>query len=69
MAALEALSDIVIPSEARKFAVLGDMLELGGYTEEGHMLVGEKAVEVGIDKLIVVGEKRGILREGRKKLV
>ncbi len=67
VAALEALSDIVIPSEARKFAVLGDMLELGGYTEEGHMLVGEKAVEVGIDKLIVVGEKARDIARGAEK--
>lgn len=61
--ALDALGKISLPDGKRKFAVLGDMLELGGFTEEGHRLIGRKVVESGISKLIAVGEKaRDIIR-------
>ena len=36
-------------------AVIGDMRELGEYTEEGHRLVGRRAVDV-VDVLVTVGE-------------
>jgi UDP-N-acetylmuramoyl-tripeptide--D-alanyl-D-alanine ligase len=42
-------------------AVLGDMLELGGYTEAGHRAVGEKATELKIDRLVTVGEKAALI--------
>jgi len=41
----------------RKIAVLGDMLELGSYSEEGHKKVGKECVKAGIERLIIVGEK------------
>ncbi|MBU1131379.1 UDP-N-acetylmuramoyl-tripeptide--D-alanyl-D-alanine ligase [Patescibacteria group bacterium] len=62
-AALEILSEIQIPEGCKRVAVLGDMLELGNYTEQGHQQVGEKAANIGADLLIVVGEKsRDIIR-------
>lgn len=40
----------------RKIAVLGDMLELGEFSESLHMKVGEEVVKNNIDILITVGE-------------
>lgn len=57
LAALDILGRIKIDETAAKYAILGDMLELGTYTEEGHRLVGTKIVESGINRLIAVGPK------------
>lgn len=51
LAALNLLAEL----EGRKIAVLGDMLELGSYQEEGHRKVGRRAAEI-VDKLVTVGE-------------
>lgn len=40
----------------RKIAILGDMLELGEYSESLHKMVGEEVVKNNIDILITVGE-------------
>lgn len=53
LAALELIADT--PVQGQKLALLGDMLELGEYTEEGHRLVGRRAAQV-LDQLIVAGE-------------
>ncbi|HEU4324960.1 MAG TPA: UDP-N-acetylmuramoyl-tripeptide--D-alanyl-D-alanine ligase [Roseiflexaceae bacterium] len=61
IAALNLLADL----EGRRLVVLGDMLELGSYEEEGHRLVGRRAAEVA-DLLIVVGQRaRWIADEAR----
>ncbi len=52
IAALNLLEDL----EGRRIAVLGDMLELGGYEERGHRMVGARAAEVA-DLLITIGER------------
>ena len=39
----------------RKIAVLGDMGELGSFSEQGHRQVGEDAAKAGIDTLVCVG--------------
>jgi len=51
IAALNLLAEL----DGRKIAVLGDMLELGSYEEEGHKLVGRRAMDV-VDILITVGK-------------
>jgi UDP-N-acetylmuramoyl-tripeptide--D-alanyl-D-alanine ligase len=51
IAALNLLDDL---TAAKKIAVLGDMLELGSFEEEGHRKVGCRAADV-VDLLIVVG--------------
>ncbi|MBN1431109.1 MAG: UDP-N-acetylmuramoyl-tripeptide--D-alanyl-D-alanine ligase [Anaerolineae bacterium] len=62
IAALDLLADV--PDE-RRIAVLGDMLELGEYEEEGHRRVGQRAAAVA-DVLVTVGERgRIIAREAR----
>ncbi|MGD2161778.1 MAG: UDP-N-acetylmuramoyl-tripeptide--D-alanyl-D-alanine ligase [Anaerolineales bacterium] len=52
LAALNLLDDL----DGRKWAVLGDMLELGEYEETGHRRVGARAAEVA-DCLVAVGER------------
>jgi UDP-N-acetylmuramoyl-tripeptide--D-alanyl-D-alanine ligase len=59
-AAIEVLRDI---EGKRKIAVLGDMLELGKFTEEEHRLVGEKISQVA-DILVVVGPRAKSIAEG-----
>ena len=61
LAALEALENISFSK--RKLAILGDMLELGSYTEEGHREVGKKAARV-VNFLITVGEKARDIKRG-----
>ena len=52
----------------RKIAVLGDMYELGRYEQEGHQEVGQKAVKLGIDYLVAVGNLGKIIAEKAKTL-
>jgi UDP-N-acetylmuramoyl-tripeptide--D-alanyl-D-alanine ligase len=56
LAALNLLDEL----EGRKVAVLGDMLELGPYEEQGHVLVGVRASEV-VNELVTVGERGRII--------
>lgn len=55
IAALNLLADLEPTKQGRRVAVLGDMLELGYYTDEGHKLVGRRAADV-VDVLVTVGE-------------
>ncbi len=56
IAALNLLAEL----EGRKIAVLGDMLELGSYEEEGHRLVGRRAMDVA-EILVAVGPRGRII--------
>ena len=49
--------------EGRKIAVLGDMLELGDYSEELHRNVGKVVNDNNIDILITVGEEAKYIDE------
>ncbi len=53
MASLEALQTI---KNKRSFAVLGDMLELGEFSEKAHRQVGEKAAKTGCEWVLTFGE-------------
>ena len=55
VAALNLLADLTPERQGRRVAVLGDMLELGDMTDEGHKLVGRRAATV-VDLLVTVGE-------------
>ncbi len=59
LAALDTLRDVPMGEGGRRFAVLGDMLELGPVSVSGHETVGHHAVECGIDYLVFVGELMG----------
>jgi len=58
---LEALTEV--KGGGRAIAVLGDMLELGVYTEEAHQEVGRKAGELSIDLLLTLGKEAGFVAE------
>lgn len=58
IAALNLLEEL----DGRKIAVLGDMLELGAYEEEGHRKVGRRALDV-VALLITVGERGRLIAE------
>ncbi len=60
-AALALLKDIDV--SGKKFVALGDMLELGGYTEEGHRDVGHHVAE-STDYLVTVGERAKYIADG-----
>ena len=59
-AALEVLKEM---KGKRKIAVLGDMLELGKFTEEEHHILGEKVASVA-DMLVLVGPRAKFIKEG-----
>ncbi|MGE5618640.1 MAG: UDP-N-acetylmuramoyl-tripeptide--D-alanyl-D-alanine ligase [Sphingomonadaceae bacterium] len=61
LAALNLLAEL----EGRRVAVLGDMLELGSYAEEGHQRVGRRAADVA-DVLVAVGSLGALV--GREAL-
>ena len=58
LAALNLLNDL----DGRKVAVLGDMLELGLYEQQGHEMVGIRAAEV-VDELVTLGERARIIAQ------
>ncbi len=45
----------------RRVAVLGDMLELGGYEEEGHRNMGVLCGELGIDAVVCIGTRAKLI--------
>ncbi|NWG02184.1 MAG: UDP-N-acetylmuramoyl-tripeptide--D-alanyl-D-alanine ligase [Syntrophaceae bacterium] len=59
--ALETLAEV--KGEGRAVAVLGDMLELGGFTKEAHEQLGEKVCQLPIDFLIALGEEAAVVVE------
>ena len=68
-AALEVLSSISLSGGGKHIAVLGDMRELGRYSERGHVDVGAHVANLPVDLLVTVGEQardiaRGALTAG-----
>lgn len=62
IAALNLLHDLQPESDGRRVAVLGPMLELGDYTEEGHKMVGRRVADVA-EVLVTVGELGGSIAQ------
>ncbi|MFC1560095.1 UDP-N-acetylmuramoyl-tripeptide--D-alanyl-D-alanine ligase [Candidatus Margulisiibacteriota bacterium] len=50
----------------RRIAVLGGMLELGKFTNSGHIKTGRLAAKLGIDKLYTVGKLGKVIALGAK---
>ncbi len=61
-AALATVRDM--PISGRRFAVLGEMRELGEFSESAHREIGIRAVESGIDILVVIGEEAKVILQG-----
>jgi UDP-N-acetylmuramoyl-tripeptide--D-alanyl-D-alanine ligase len=62
VAALQTLGDM--PTPGRRFAVLGEMKELGPYSETGHREVGEALATVGVERALLMGDTREWIGEG-----
>lgn len=62
LAALNLLAEL----QGRKVAVLGDMLELGPYEQQGHEMVGIRAAEVA-DYLVTIGERGRLMAEAARR--
>jgi UDP-N-acetylmuramoyl-tripeptide--D-alanyl-D-alanine ligase len=61
-AALRTLAEL--EAGGRRFAVLGQMLELGRESRRGHQEVGELAASLGIDCLIAIGRDSAEIAAG-----
>ncbi|MGI8908850.1 MAG: UDP-N-acetylmuramoyl-tripeptide--D-alanyl-D-alanine ligase [Candidatus Sumerlaeaceae bacterium] len=59
--ALESLKDFQVPG--RRFAVLGDMMELGDFERMYHEQVGESAARAGLKRLFTLGQRGAIIHE------
>jgi UDP-N-acetylmuramoyl-tripeptide--D-alanyl-D-alanine ligase len=64
-AALATLAEL--ETDGRRFAVLGEMAELGNELERGHREVGEAAATLKIDELIAIGETAALIAEAAQK--
>jgi UDP-N-acetylmuramoyl-tripeptide--D-alanyl-D-alanine ligase len=64
-AALKALAAMA-GADRRSVAVLGEMLELGEESDAAHGAVGRLAVDLAIDRLVVVGEGAAPIAEGAR---
>ncbi len=62
IAALNLLHEL----EGRRVAVLGDMLELGSFEEQGHRMVGVRAGEV-VHELVTLGERSRWIAEAARE--
>lgn len=64
-ASLETLKTL---KKTRTIAVLGDMLELGDYSEEAHKKVGEKCAQICCDIVLTFGKEAEIIANTAKRL-
>lgn len=53
---LRAAMDVLISMEGEHWLVLGDMAELGDEKEDLHFKVGQEAKELGIDRVLAIGD-------------
>lgn len=63
-AALRSLARVSVPG--RRWAVLGQMAELGAVSAQAHADVGAMAADLGIDGLVVVGAAAAGIAEGAR---
>ncbi len=65
--ALNTLATIKLADDAKSYAILGDMLELGPETEIAHREMGHVVAELGINYLITVGPASKITAEAAEE--
>lgn len=61
IAALKAL--IELPCSGQRLAVIGEMRELGTYSESAHRAVGREIAESGLDRVALLGDQTEFVRE------
>lgn len=67
LSAIKVLGSIKADEKSSKYAALGDMLEIGSYSEEGHRSVGRAVFAQGIDYLVTVGERSRDIDRGAQE--
>jgi len=67
LSAVKLLGSMTLSGQAKKYAILGDMLEIGSYSEEGHRVVGKEISDLNIDYLVSVGERSRDIDRGAKQ--
>lgn len=67
VASLRVLCENCTAPGGRKVAVLGDMLELGGFSEAAHRRVGATFAQLGGDVLYTLGENARFIAAGAKE--
>src|SRR3989339_699087 len=68
LAALEVLHEVPLNADDDcRFAVLGDMLELGSLSEQAHVEIGRRAAELDVDSLVLVGELMSVTERAAKE--
>ncbi len=65
VAALQTMKDL--PCRGRRVAVLGDMAELGAFTEAAHAEIGRRAAELGIGQLFAVGKLAAVTAKAARE--
>jgi UDP-N-acetylmuramoyl-tripeptide--D-alanyl-D-alanine ligase len=65
-AAVDLLLTLPIQEGSRRYAILGDMLELGKHSESEHQAIGKFIADNKIDRLITVGERARDIARGAK---
>lgn len=63
---MKATLDVLAITKGRKVAILGDMFELGSYSNDMHYDVGKYATEKNIDELVFIGKHSYYMLEGAK---
>ncbi|OGF23998.1 hypothetical protein A3H66_02535 [Candidatus Falkowbacteria bacterium RIFCSPLOWO2_02_FULL_45_21] len=66
VSALAALGGLTVSDQTYKYAILGDMQELGAASVAGHEAVGRAVVKNKVNILIVVGERSRDIARGAK---
>ena len=59
VAAVKVLSQVQV--DGKKWAIIGNMAELGQYTTRGHNVVGEEVYKQDVDYLVTIGESAKII--------
>ena len=63
-AALKVLAQVAAGKGGRRIAVLGEMREMGNYSETGHRNVGKAAAELPVDLLYTFGQEASYIAQG-----
>ena len=58
---MRAALTVLASKPGRRAAVLGDMLELGAYEEEGHRMVGRICADLALDAVYTAGERAALI--------
>ncbi len=64
---VKAAIDVLFSCDGNKCAILGDMFELGSYSNDMHREVGEYAASKNIDEIIAIGKNSKNIYSGAKK--